>query len=73
MLQPAGLRKAQKKHTKTLNIDLSSSDRAHERLARSGRIAGGAVPAAACVDIVLAMILKAAGNEVAGNEAADAA
>ena len=72
-LQPAGLRKARKKHTKTLNIDLSSSDRLHMRLARSGRIAGGAVPAGACAEKVLAMILKAPGNVAISNEAADAA
>ena len=34
-LQPAGLRKARKKHTKTLNIDLSFSDRAPNGLVRS--------------------------------------
>ena len=72
-LQPAGFKRSSEKHSQTLNIDLSSSDRAHERLARSGRMAGGAAAAGACAEKVLAMILKAPGNVAISNEAADAA
>ena len=72
-LQPAGFKRSSEVHSQTLNIDLSSSDRAHERLARSGRMAGGAAAAGACAEKVLAMIKKAPGNVAISNEAADAA
>jgi hypothetical protein len=59
-LQPVGAQKAQKNTSQTLNMDLSSSDRAQKRLAWSGHIAGGTRPAAASVEKVLLMILMAA-------------
>ena len=60
-LQPGDRRRAQKKHTKTLNIDLSCSDRAPNGLVRSRRIAGGADQAAARVDKAFPMILTMVG------------
>ena len=58
-LQPGDRRREerQKSHTKTLNIDLSFSDRAPNGLVRSRRIAGGADQAAARVDKAFPMIL----------------
>ena len=69
-LQPGGAQTARKNThppcfrsantSQTLNMDLSSSDRAQKRLVRSGHIAGGTSPAAASAEKVLPMILTAA-------------
>ena len=60
-LQPGDRRRTQKSHTKTLNIDLSCSDRAPNGLVRSRRIAGGADQAASRVDKAFPMILTMLG------------
>ena len=62
-LQPGSARTVQKIDFHTLNIDLIWSDRAHNGLVLSGRIAGGTVIAAASVDEVLIIPLTAAGKE----------
>ena len=68
---PGGAQKARKKQTKTVNMDLSCSDRAQDGLALSGPIAGGAVRAAATADKVLSMILMAAAKIMRSTEASE--
>ena len=61
-LQPVARAKAQKKHSQTLNIDLSFSDRARSLLAVSIPWAAGTVQARASIDDVLPSSLKAAAS-----------
>jgi len=59
-----GRLKAQFFHTKTLNIDLSLSDRPQKRSAQSVRIPAGTGQARACLDKVLSMALKPAAKRL---------
>ena len=61
-LQPVAREKAQEKHSQTLNIDLSFSDRARSLLAVSIPWAAGTVQAGASIDDVLPSSLKTAAS-----------
>jgi len=61
-LQPVARAKAQKKHSQTLNLDLSFSDRARSLHAVSIPWAAGTVQARASTDDVLPSSLKAAAS-----------
>ena len=54
----ADRRGAREKHTQTVNLDLSLSDRGPERAVASVRLPEGAQPAAACLDEVFASSLR---------------
>ena len=61
-LQPVGPRKAQKKHSKTLNIDLSLPDRPRLAVVSFQRYSHGAVRAAATLDEALSPNLNPVGR-----------